>query len=255
MQQMSAKRINSIMIDAESRELVFQLLDDVGVIEAQFRSGEPKPAVGRTIFVPILRRWTAEGLFYRVQQLILPDRVKFDVYSSEISIAFCKNGYLEEWMEMVIFKGVGVSSARYDQQFIIDDQLIIPDSTKIDLTPAKRSLRTKQFSKQKVFYWKKQFYTKTDVIKMHANRLGGVHFDFPGDDERHIDEIKNSHGYEVDDSQIRMLLRDEVYRARTDPARRDRIYDATELVAIDSARTFATAIRKDAERFTSLLAL
>jgi len=248
--------ITSVMIDAEGRELVFQLLDDVGVIEAQFVSGEPKPAVGRTIFVPILRRWITEGLFYRVQRLILPQQVEFEVFSSQTSINLCQNCYLEEWMEMVIFKGVGVSSSRYDQQFIIDDKLSIPDGIKVDQSPpTKRSLRAKQFSEQKIFYWKKKFYTRTDVIKMHANRLGGVHFDFPEDDEKHIEEIKNSHGYEVVGSQVRMLLRDEVYRARTDPARRDRIYDATELVAIDSARTFAAAIRKDAERFTSLLVL
>ena len=150
--------ITSVMIDAEGRELVFQLLDDVGVIEAQFVSGEPKPAVGRTIFVPILRRWITEGLFYRVQRLILPQQVEFEVFSSQTSINLCQNCYLEEWMEMVIFKGVGVSSSRYDQQFIIDDKLSIPDGIKVDQSPpTKRSLRAKQFSEQKIFYWKKNF--------------------------------------------------------------------------------------------------
>ncbi len=88
---------------------------------------------------------------------------------------------------------------------------------------------------------------------MHANRLGGVHFDFPGDDEKHIEEIKNSHGYDVVASQIKMLLADDVSRTRANPAQRERIYDATELVAIDSARVFATAVRKNAESFMTLM--
>jgi hypothetical protein len=47
-------------------------------------------------------------------------------------------------------------------------------------------------------YSQPQFYTRTDVVKWLANRLGGAHLDFRRkDDETHIDEIKNYFGIEL----------------------------------------------------------
>lgn len=67
------------MLAPNDRELVQQLLDDIGILDDQFLVGVPRPAATRAIFVPILRRWIAEGLFHRVQKLILPMQATFAV--------------------------------------------------------------------------------------------------------------------------------------------------------------------------------
>jgi hypothetical protein len=90
---------------------------------------------------------------------------------------------------------------------------------------------------------------------MHANLLGGVHLDFRrGDDEEHINEIKNYFGFEIKPDTHQMLVGDEIAVARADPARRRNIYDATELVVLDTARIFAIAVRSSQALFQALLA-
>jgi hypothetical protein len=107
---------------------------------------------------------------------------------------------------------------------------------------------------QRIFYWCAQFYTRTDVIKLHANLLGGVHLDLrKAKAETHMHEIKNYLGFEVKGKNYQMLVRDGISEGRADPARRDRVYDATELVAIDTGRIFARGIRDSESAFSALL--
>ena len=117
-----------------------------------------------------------------------------------------------------------------------------------------RSQKASVFFDQRVFFWKGQFYTRADIIKMHANALGGVHFDFrKAQAETHILEIKDYFGFEIKGSNNQMLVGPEISAARADPARRQQVYDATELVAMDTVRIFARGIRESAATFTSLL--
>jgi hypothetical protein len=51
-----------------------------------------------------------------------------------------------------------------------------------------------------------------------------------------------------------MLVGDAIGIARADPARRQQVYDATELVAMDTARIFASGVRASEEAFVDLLA-
>jgi len=85
---------------------------------------------------------------------------------------------------------------------------------------------------------------------MHANKLGGVHLDFRRkQDETHINEIKNYFGFEIIGNNHHMLVGDQIDQGRSDPARRQQIYDATELIAIDTGRIFADGINNSKEMF------
>jgi hypothetical protein len=112
------------------------------------------------------------------------------------------------------------------------------------------------FFGQKMFFWKGQFYTRADLIKMHANALGGVHLNFQRTrSETHIIELKNYFGYEVNGRNYQMMIGNEIAVGRADPDRRAQIYDATELVTMDTARIFARGVRKSEASFVALLAL
>jgi hypothetical protein len=115
--------------------------------------------------------------------------------------------------------------------------------------------RASVFFEQRMFYWKGQFYTRTDVIKMHANALGGVHLDFRRkEDETHINEIKDYFGFEIKPHTRQMLVGKEISAARADPARRQFVYDATELVTMDTAAIFSAGVRASTAPFRARLA-
>lgn len=69
----------------------------------------------------------------------------------------------------------------------------------------------------------------------------------------HIDEIKNYFGFELKGSNHQMLVGDEIGVGRANPARRQQIYDATELIAIDTARIYASGVRTSEQAFVDLL--
>jgi|SRR5208337_260782 len=126
--------------------------------------------------------------------------------------------------------------------------------TKIAAAVRYRKAPAKAFFNQKMFFWKGRFYTRNDVILMHARKLGGVHLDFRrADDEAHIDEIKNYFGFDREPKVSRMLMGAEIAAARSDPTRRPRIYDATELVTFDTARIFAAGIKSSSSLSEALL--
>jgi hypothetical protein len=79
-------------LTASDRELIQQLLEDVGLLESSFAVGIPKPPAIRTIFVPILRRWIAEGLFYQAQKFVRPVQATFPISSNRHAVQLCKAG-------------------------------------------------------------------------------------------------------------------------------------------------------------------
>ena len=243
----------SAALSADDRELIQQLLDDISIIN-DLLTARPSPAQIRTMLSPILRRWIAEGGFFKAQKLILPHQVLFSLRTSPQSIKLAKAGIYEHWMALIEFDSIGVGAARISAKHLDDDG---KPKTPIDqgyrTTPVGH--RAKMFFGQKMFFWKGKFHSREDVIKMHANLLGGVHLDFRrGDDEEHINEIKNYFGFEIKPDTHQMLVGDEIAVARADPARRRNIYDATELVVLDTARIFAIAVRSSQALFQALLA-
>jgi hypothetical protein len=96
----------------------------------------------------------------------------------------------------------------------------------------------------------------TDALVMAIpNRVQAIHFDFrKAQDEAHIKEIKNYLGFELKGSNNQILVGDEIGQGRADPVRRQRVYDATELVAMDTARIFASGVSASEKAFVDLLA-
>jgi hypothetical protein len=115
-------------------------------------------------------------------------------------------------------------------------------------------VKASTFFKQPMFFWKGRFFNREDVIKMHANKLGGVHLDFSRTkDEEYINEIKEYFGFEVGATGYQMLMGEEIQRGREDRRRRASVYDATELIAMDTARIFAGGVRKSEKAFLAVL--
>ena len=239
---------------ADDRELIHQLLEDITIIENQFLYGSvPSPSVARSTFAPILRRWIAEGLFFKVQKLIAPKTITFLVESNGNAVKLCKAGEYEYWVEIIRFRGMGISTSLPAAKHLEKD-----GRSKIDLGNSNNIKpllqKASSFFNQNIFFWKGKLYDRKEIIKMHANNLGGVHFDFKrARDENTIIEIKNSLGYEVANNNIRVLWGEDVNIGRADTNRRPQIYDATELIIIDTAHKFANGVRESVKCFTALI--
>lgn len=238
-------------ITANERELIQQLLDDAEILEAPFVGGVPKPSATRAVFSPILRRWVAEGLVHQVQKLMRPEELQFEIFNSGPDVKLCKAGVYEHWMGMVMFDTLGVATGRLTENYRG------PNAKPVRrMDPGKPvPHRVSDFVDQRIFFWKERFYTRQGIIKMHANMLGGVHLDFKRvDDEAHIKEIKNYFGFEIKGNNCQMLIGAEIERARSDVSRRSQVYDATELIVMDTAKIFARGISASKNALGKLLA-
>jgi hypothetical protein len=240
------------MVTSDEQELVHQLLEDVGILDAQFIFGVPRPAVVRTTFAPILRRWIVEGLFHKAQRLIRPHQIEFEISPGGQAIKLCKAGYYERWMGIINFGTIGFGSSQIAKKHLSADGKPAAGFQEQRAPPSPQ--RAHIFFDQRMFYWKEVFYTRLDIIKIHANSLGGVHFQLGRkQNEGHIDELKNSFGFEVKDRNIQMLIGADVAKGRTDPLRRSSIYDAIELISIDTASIFSKGVGRSKEALISLL--
>jgi hypothetical protein len=151
-------------LTSDDRELIQLLLDDVEIVDDQFRMGLPKPSATRTIFAPILRRWVTESLFFTAQKLILPHQVAFSARSYAHTIKLCEAGIYEHWMGLVVFGTIGVASRKIAPQQIGPDGKLtvqLSDATELKPTPQK----ARNFFDQRMFFWRGRFYTRADVIK------------------------------------------------------------------------------------------
>jgi len=105
-----------------------------------------------------------------------------------------------------------------------------------------------------MFYWKDQFFTRTEILGIHANRLGGVHLDFRRrENETHIDELTQYFGIEVTGNNLQILVGDSIREAKADATRRPTTYDAMELVAIDTATIFTKGLKDSDDQIQALL--
>lgn len=225
------------------RELVLQLLDDALTLDSQFIFGLPKPSVARATLVPVLRRWIADGLFYRAQKLTAGRDVRFAIRSHAKAIRLCEKGVYAHWMGVLEFGSIGVGMGRVNKKYLSPNGSTgIEHDRNADTVPTPQPARS--FFDQKMFFWKGEFYTRSEVIKLHANALGGVHFDLDSRriKKKYIHEIPNYFGFEVNGNNSQMLIGDQIAQGRADQDRRPNIYDATELIAMDTARIFAQGI-------------
>ncbi len=237
------------------RELVLQLLEDAATIESQLAFERPKPSVARATLVPILRRWIADSLFHSAQKLPAGREVRFAIRNHAKAIKLCEDGVYAHWMGMLDFGGIGVGLSQVDTMYLYPDgrSRIELDRT-VNERPTPQPARS--FFEQKIFFWKREFYTRSDVIKLHANVLGGVHYDPKSrrvNKKEYLHEIPNYFGFEVKGRNYQMLIGEQIAQGRADQDRRPNIYDATELIAMDTARIFSQSILSRERAFRNML--
>ena len=236
------------VISDNERELVHQLLEDVTTIAGVADFPKPSPAAIRATLAPALRRWIVEGRFFAAQKLIVPSKIEFVVSINENAVRLCEVGYNERWMAVVMFGRIGLGVGQTAQEFIGKPPPILEGEFRECPHPANA------FFEQKMFFWKGRFFTRKDLIKVHANKLGGVHLDFKRDaNETYINEIRNYFGLDRGRVPLQMLVGDEIAALRADPNRRPHIYDAADLVTLDTARIFASGVEASAPAFKALL--
>jgi hypothetical protein len=238
-----------LMASDFSEELVHQLLDDVDVLSNTLAGGpHPSPQVTRTTIVPILRRWICDQQFHKIQKLLGQRHiVKFDFWENASAVSLCERGMLEIWLEMIVIGGFAISPGRAVEG-------------KTDLVVQQRQpeklvgMPSHKFFNQKIAYWENRFYRRCDLLKLYANKRGGVHLDQSrGDGQDVIDELGIFLGFEIDGSNYKMLTNTALADARSDRQRRARSYDIVELVAIDTATTFARSVHRSAGYITDLI--
>ncbi len=228
-------------MEHNDRELVRLLLEDVQILDKYLVFGEPSPQEARAVLLPILRKWICEQKFYNAQKSIAPIKIKFNIYSNSQAVKLCDSGYYESWMCMTTFRKIGIGSSRVAKRFLNADgkKPSLQDPRKVESHPQE----AKQFFKQKMLFLKGNFYTREDLISDHANKFGGVHIDFRRNaKEVYIDEAKEYFGLEIKPDTMQMLVGEEITSARNDAARRPNLYNALELIAIDTARIFSQGI-------------
>jgi hypothetical protein len=195
-----------------------------------------------------------EGLFFQAQKLLPAQEVRYAIRSHKEAIKLCKAGVYAHWMGVLEFGTIGIGCGQINPNFLDPDgrpRVEMDHTVDVPLAPQ----QAKAFFDQTMFFWKDEFYTRSDVIKLHANTLGGVHFD-PGNrrhKKQHIHEIPNYFGFEVKGSNFQMLIGDDIIQGRADLGRRPSIYDATELIAMDTARIFARGILSSERAFSKIL--
>jgi hypothetical protein len=238
-------------LDSNSKELIHHLLEDTLILSKQLAASPPPPVTARTSFAPILRKWISEGLFFQAQKLIPSNPITFEIISDPQATKLCQAGVYEEWMSMIHFGTVGIGTGRIAKKYLGAD-----GKTTADMGPPPNHQPAPQkasiFFNQKILFLKGNSYTRTDIIKMLANKLGGVHFD--AKIETHVTEIRNHFGFEIKGSNYQMLIGNEIAEGRADQQRRERIYDAIELIAIDTGRIFANGIGTSEPSLRTLLA-
>ena len=225
-------------LKAEHKELLLQLFEDVNALERGIIVGLPSSDELRTLVTPILRRWMVDGVFHQVQR-ILPIPIMFEIYSRTDEVQACKAGAYKWWMGIVdcghkLMIGPGVRSGKF-----VEGQFQNRGLFKI-------KQKAKLFFSQEAFWWKGQFYSRTDLIKFMANKLGGIHYDLDrNQSEGHIEEIQNHFAilYERAKNNIQIVSPPDIPKFRNDQDLRKNLYDAIQLNIGDTAFIFASGIR------------
>ena len=236
-------------LNSNEREMILQLFDDAEIIGSLFEGGGlPAPAITRVVFAPILRRWIVEDVFFRAQRLIQPHQVLFQTTSSDGAKSRCRDGMYEHWLEAVDFGNLRISVRLPAKKYLNTDM-------GKDDVPQGAAVHGKAFFTQKMFYWDSHFYNREDLIKVHANTLGGVHFDYKRtENDPHIRAVRACLGFELKPSTVQMLMGEEIEQARADLQRRSLVYDAAEVITMDTARIFAAGVRASQAEFLRVLA-
>jgi hypothetical protein len=92
------------------------------------------------------------------------------------------------------------------------------------------------------------------VVQEHADKLGGAHFSVEKVDD-YVPALGKTFAVEcvAGTNDRNVLFGDSIQAARADPGRRQFVYDAIDLVTIDTARIFAEGVSRSADLFRVML--
>ena len=219
--------------DFDISEIVTVLLEDAETIMDAFSNGVPEAKVIRSVFGPILRRWINEGDFHIVQKYANPKIISFKYHNSRSCETNLKRKIYPIWFGNLRFGDIGISMTMGGS-----------DEARARAVPSKgmKDVSTKAaiYFGQPVCHIDGKTYKRRDVVKLHANELGGAHLQLYKRDKQ---RLRETIGFEVKDStNIQTMLGKEILKAKSDPKRRPTVYDAADLVMQDTAYTFAKSI-------------
>jgi hypothetical protein len=132
----------SVSISDNDRELVHQLLEDAELIAGMLSSGQPKPALIRSAFVPLLRKWIIEDGFFKAAKLIRPHEPTFKILTTPNDVKLCKAGVYEHWMAMIMFGTIGVGAGLLAEKFRADPPMRL--NTVTALHPAQTLFKSRR---------------------------------------------------------------------------------------------------------------
>lgn len=150
----------------EQRQLVRILLDDYHVLgrDVEDRRILPTPPIIRAVISPILRKWLVEGAIYQLGK-VKQTQFAFSVYSSDDVIEQCVAGRMLFWLELIRLFGNRISTG-----CPIDPSFAVPMGN-----PRPVDLKTSKFVSQKMIYFEGIFFSRKDIVKFCANKMGGTH--------------------------------------------------------------------------------
>ena len=220
-------------MDCEIGEIASILIEDAETIMESFNNGVPEAKVIRSVFGPILRRWIVEGNFNIVQRYVKPGRISFSYNHSSSCIKNLKKKIYPIWFGNLQFGDIGVSMTMGES---LDARKKTFPSKGMKVVKTKAT----EYFNQPVCHLDGKTFKRRDVVKLHANELGGAHLQLYKRDQQRLRETV---GFEVKSiGNIQVMLGKEILVAKSDPKRRPTIYDAADLVLQDTAYVFAMSV-------------
>lgn len=215
------------------KEITLILLEDADTVISHFRNGVPEPKIIRSFFGPILRRWIHEGDYHTIQKELKSKNINFKYYDS----SFDSKKSAPIWVGNLRFNDICISMSAGGKSF---NQGMKGISRKASI-----------FFKQPVCKFFEKTYTRKDIVRFHANELGGAHFE----KNKQTKDLREHLGFEVDfdSGNIQTLLGADIIKAKQDIARRSQVYDMADIVLQDTALVFAQGILDNKSHIQALI--
>ena len=225
------------------------LLEDAETLEKLFNVIRPNIGNIRNTAGPIMRRWFGEEDIRQVQKMLRPNLLRVRYWTNSTELKNLKKGYYNIWIGNFSFNDISMSWMAFSSEKA--RKRILPE-----VGSQKVCEPMGAFLRQPVCHILGETFTRKDVVKFHANNLGGAHYDPHGvENTPEKKRLRDTVGYEVDVlGNIKMLLGSEIVEAKKDRDRRAGIYDLADLILLDSAKRFAVSVLSERERLHALIA-
>lgn len=233
----------------ENSERILMLLEDAELLQKGLAEERPNIANVRALAGPILRKWLLDGQINQVNKQMRPDHLSVFYLSNPESEWNAQKGLYSIWVGNFSFNGVcGEMTAG------------TTPAAERKLKPSKGareiSGKISKFLSQPVCVIFGRVYSRKEIIRFHANNLGGAHYD-PREVENTPAKkrLRDTIGYEVtaDGRNIQMRMGPSIIAAKQDPSRRHSIYDLADLVLLDAAHRFSASVLSARDQLHDLL--